>query len=187
MSDIELLEKALNHTARLLSNVTPDQYGQPTPCDDFDVRALANHLVAGNPYYVTLAQGGGPDFSLFAQDRIGDEQPGDVYARGAKEVLAAWQGEGALERRMPLPGGGTGPRIAELHLLEIVLHGWDLATATGQDRTGDPDAVRAAVQGWYGNFPDEVRAATGMFGPSRPAADGSPALDRLAAYFGRTV
>ncbi|MFC9293726.1 TIGR03086 family metal-binding protein [Streptomyces sp. NPDC057011] len=184
---IVLLEKALNHTTGLLSGVTPDQYGRPTPCADFDVRALANHLVAGNLYYVTLAEGGGPDFSLFARDQIGDRQPGDVYARGAKEVLAAWQAEGALERQMPLPGGGLGPRIADLHLLEAVLHSWDLATATGQDRSGDPDAVRAAVRGWYGNYPDEIRAATGMFAPSQPAPDDAPALDRLAAYFGRTV
>ncbi|MER6314258.1 TIGR03086 family metal-binding protein [Streptomyces sp. NPDC001581] len=187
MSHIVLLEKALNHTTGLLETLTPDQYGRPTPCEDFDARALANHLVAGNPYYVTLARGGAPDFSLFAQDRIGDRQPGEVYAQGAKEVLAAWQGAGALDRRMPLPGGGLGPRIADLHLLEAVLHGWDLATATGQDRTGDPDAVEAALQGWYGNHPDEIRAGTGMFGPSRPAPDDAPALDRLAAYFGRTV
>ncbi|MFE1775453.1 TIGR03086 family metal-binding protein [Streptomyces sp. NPDC059008] len=185
--DIELLEKALNHTTQLLSNVTPTQYGQPTPCDDFDVRGLANHLVAGNPYYVILAQGGGPDFSLFARDQIGDQQPGEVYAKGAKDVLAAWQTEGALDRQMPLPGGGMGPRIAELHLLEAVLHGWDLATATGQDRAGDPDTVQAAHDRWYGNFPDEARAHTGMFAPSKPAPDDAPALDRLAAYFGRTI
>ncbi|AJC52768.1 MerR family transcriptional regulator [Streptomyces sp. 769] len=88
---------------------------------------------------------------------------------------------------MPLPGGGMGPRIADLHLLEAVLHGWDLATATGQDRTGDPDTVKAAYDRWYGNYPDEIRGQTGMFAPSKPAPDDAPVLDRLAAYFGRTV
>lgn len=150
-------------------------------------RKVGHSPVAGNPYYVTLAQGGGPDFSLFAQDQIGDQQPGDVYAKGATDVLAAWQTEGALQRQMPLPGGGMGPRIADLHLLEAVLHGWDLATATGQDRTGDPDAVKAAMAGWYGNFPDEARVRTGMFGPSKPTPDDAPELDRLAAYFGRAI
>ncbi|WP_052229730.1 TIGR03086 family metal-binding protein [Streptomyces sp. CT34] len=185
--DIDLLGKALHHTTRLLSNVTPAQYGQPTPCDDFDVRALANHLTAGNPYYATLAQGGAPDFSLFAQDHIGDRQPGDVYAQGARTVLAAWRVDGALDRHMPLPGGGLGPRIADIQLLESVLHGWDLATATGQDRTGDPDAVHAVRERWYGNWPDEIRAQTGLFAPSEPAPDDAPALDRIAAYFGRTT
>ncbi|MFB7054366.1 hypothetical protein ACFCXT_14755 [Streptomyces vinaceus] len=71
--------------------------------------------------------------------------------------------------------------------LEAVLHGWDLATATGQDRAGDPDADQAALVGWYGNFPDEIRPATGMFGPSKAAADNASTADRLAAYFGRTV
>ncbi|GHG78746.1 hypothetical protein [Streptomyces griseocarneus] len=102
--------------------------------------------MAGNPYYVILAQGGAPDFSLFAQDHIGERQPGEVYAEGAKEVLAAWQTQGALERRMPLPGGGLGPRLPDLHLLEAVLHGWGLATATGQDRVGDPGAVEAVFR-----------------------------------------
>ncbi|MEV7728893.1 TIGR03086 family metal-binding protein [Streptomyces sp. NPDC087917] len=185
--DVHLLEQALTHTTQMLGNVTPDQYGHPTPCDDFDVRTLANHLVAANPYYVILAQGGAPDFSLFARDHIGDRHPGEVYAEGAKEVLAVWQTEGAPERRMPLPGGGLGPRLADLHLLETVLHGWDLATATGQDRAGDPDAVETAHLTWYGNHPDAVRPRTGMFGPSRTAPEDAPALDRLAAYFGRTV
>ncbi|MFE0186584.1 TIGR03086 family metal-binding protein [Streptomyces sp. NPDC058989] len=111
----------------------------------------------------------------------------DIELLGAKDVLAAWQTEGALERQMPLPGGGMGLRIAELHLLEAVLHGWDLATATGQDRAGDPDTVQAAHDRWYGNFPDEARAHTGMFAPSKPAPDDAPALDRLAAYFGRAT
>lgn len=185
--DIQLLEKALTHTAQLLGNTTPGQYGLPTPCDDFDVRGLANHMVAGNPYYVTLAGGGAPDFGLFARDNIGERQPGEVYAEGAKAVLAAWQGEGALQRQMPLPGGGLGPRLADLHLLEAVLHGWDLATATGQDRAGDPDAVEAVYRTWYGNYPDAVRSEVGMFGPSKAAPEDAPVLDRLAAYFGRTV
>ncbi|MGD3111396.1 TIGR03086 family metal-binding protein [Streptomyces sp. YGL11-2] len=185
--DIHLLDQALHHTTRLLGNVTPAQYGQPTPCDDFDVRALANHLIAGNPYYVALAQGGAPDFSLFAQDHIGDRQPCDVYAQGAKTVLAAWRTAGALDRRMPLPDGGLGPRVADIQLLEAVLHGWDLATATGQDRTGDPDAVHAVQERWYGNWPDEVRGRNGLFASPEPAPDGAPALDRIAAYFGRSV
>ncbi|WKV73585.1 TIGR03086 family metal-binding protein [Streptomyces sp. PCS3-D2] len=185
--DIQLLEKALTHTGQLLGNVTPGQYALPTPCDDFDVRTLVNHMLAGNPYYVGLAHGGAPDFALFAQDHIGDRRPGEVYAEGAKEALAAWQVEGAFRRQMPLPGGGLGPRLADLHLLEAVLHGWDLATATDQDRTGDPDAVAAVFRTWYGNYPDEIRGATGMFGPSEDAPEDAPALDRVAAYFGRTL
>ncbi|WP_185911415.1 MULTISPECIES: TIGR03086 family metal-binding protein [Streptomyces] len=185
--DIQLLEKALTHTAQLLGNTTPGQYGLPTPCDDFDVRALANHMVAGNPYFATLAGGGAADFALFGQDNIGERQPGEVYAEGVKEALAAWQAEGALQRHMPLPGGGLGPRLADVYLLEAVLHGWDLATATGQDRAGDPDAVEAVFRRWYGNYPDAARPQTGLFGPAKAVAEDAPVLDRLAAYFGRTV
>ncbi|SHM90267.1 TIGR03086 family metal-binding protein [Streptomyces yunnanensis] len=184
---IELLGKTLTHTTRLLKNVTPEQYGQPTPCAEFDVYALANHLVAGNLYYVRLAQGGAPDFSLFAQDQIGGRQPGDAYAQGAEDALDAWRTEGAVERQMPMPGGGQGPLVTDLHLLEATLHGWDVATATGQDRRGDPDAVQAVHQRWYGRFPDALRSQTRLFDPSRPVPEGAPALDEIAAYFGRTV
>ncbi|MFF4098760.1 TIGR03086 family metal-binding protein [Streptomyces sp. NPDC001903] len=163
------------------------RYALPTPCDDFDVCTLVNHMLAGNPYYEGLAQGDDPDFALFAQYHMGDRQPGEVYAEGAKEALAAWQTEGALQRQMPLPGGGLSPRLADLSLLEAVPHGWGLATATGQDRTGAPDAVAAIFQTWYGNHPDEFRGATGVFGPSKAASEGAPALDRIAAYFGRTL
>ncbi|MFF3085376.1 hypothetical protein ACFVRB_10040 [Streptomyces nojiriensis] len=90
-------------------------------------------------------------------------------------------------RRRSRLRGGAGTRLADLHLLEAVLHGWDLATATGQDRAGDPDTVEAVLRTWYGNHPDEIRSRTGLFGPSRTAPADAPALDRLAAYFGRTV
>ncbi|MFE5679757.1 hypothetical protein ACFQ7B_37205 [Streptomyces erythrochromogenes] len=123
----------------------------------------------------------------FVLANLGDRQAGEVHAEGAKETLAAWQTEGALQRQMPLPGGGLGPRLADLHLLEAVLHGWDLATATGQDRTGDPDTVAAVFHTWYGNYPDEIHGATGRFGPSKQALEDAPALDRIAAYFGRTL
>lgn len=80
----------------------------------------------------------------------------------------------------PHPSGGEGPRLA-------VPHGWDLATATGQDRTGDQDAVEAAFGTWYGNCPDAIRSQTAMLGPSKAAPEDAPAPDRLAACFGRTV
>ncbi|MEU9941351.1 hypothetical protein [Streptomyces lavendulae] len=64
---------------------------------------------------------------------------------------------------------------------------WDLATATGQDRTGDPHAVEAVPHTRYGNCPDAVRPGTGMFGPARSVPADAPASGRLAARFGRTV
>ncbi|MFF7503923.1 hypothetical protein ACFZBM_31510 [Streptomyces lavendulae] len=64
---------------------------------------------------------------------------------------------------------------------------WDLATATGQDRTGAPHAVEAVLHTRYGNYPDAVLPGTGMFGPARSVPADAPASDRLAACFGRTV
>ncbi|MFK0200374.1 maleylpyruvate isomerase N-terminal domain-containing protein [Streptomyces lavendulae] len=119
--DTKLLEQALTHTGQLLEQVTPGQYGLPTPCEEFDVRALVGHLLAGNPYYVVLARGGAPDFALFAHDHLGGRRPGEVYAEGAEEVLAAWRTEGALQRRTgaapgrPAPAGGGPARLGPRH------------------------------------------------------------------------
>ncbi|GGU95881.1 hypothetical protein GCM10010211_73740 [Streptomyces albospinus] len=183
--DIELLEKALNHTTQRLNNVTLDQYQQPTPCNDFDVRALANHLVVGNPYYITLAQGGALTSPSSPRTRSAPSSLGRSTP-GARRMLSPPGGPRGMQRQMPLPDCGTGPRVADLHLLEAVLHRWELATATGQDRTGDPAALQAVHDRWYGDS-DEIRAHTGLFGPSKPAPDDAPALDPIAACFGRTV
>ncbi|MBT2452746.1 hypothetical protein J7F03_38065 [Streptomyces sp. ISL-43] len=85
---------------------------------------------------------------------------------------------------MPLKGGGLGPRQADLHLLEAVLHGWGLTTATGQDRADDPDTVEAVFQSWCGNYPDFVLPHTGMGGRSKTGLPHDRVTSELACPMG---
>jgi len=181
---IDLLGRALATTSRVVHHTHPDQYAAPTPCADWDVRTLLNHLVAGNTFFAASARGDKADMSVWAHDHLGHDDPGTRYDDTAKTALAAWHTPGATDRTAALPSGGPGPHYIDMYLLEALLHGWDLATATGQDRSLDDEVVRAVTGTWTGTVPDEVRGM--IFGPVVPAAPDAPALDRLAAYLGRT-
>jgi uncharacterized protein (TIGR03086 family) len=186
MDDLELLERAIAATARVVHGVRADQHGAPTPCSDWDVRTLMNHLVAGNRYFAARARDDNPDMSIWAAEHIGAGVPASVYDASAQEALDAWRAPGAVQRRARLPSGGTGPKVIEVHLLDVVVHGWDLATATGQDRSLDPEVGQELYDRWYGTVAPEARGESGIFGPEVPAPPDASPVDRLAAYVGRT-
>jgi len=186
MDIVRLHDQALDETARLVGGVRPAQMGLPTPCSEWDVRALLAHLVGGNARYAALArgeplrrgpaQGGGP-----AADLLGDD-PAGAYRRSAALVSAAWQDPALLDQPFELPIGVLPGRAAvTLHLVETVTHGWDLARATGQHPAFDPDVVRTAAQFMQGERPPGAAFAAPV-----PAADDLPEIDRLAALLGRT-
>ena len=189
MDIVQLHERALDETARLVDAVRPDQMSLPTPCSDWDVRALLAHLAGGNIRYAGLtrgepikpgpARGGGP-----AADLLGDD-PAGAYRRSAAAVDAAWRDPALLDRTFALPIGVLPGRAAlTLHLVETVIHGWDVARATGQRPAFAPDVVRTAMQFTQASAPGD-RPPGAAFAPSVPVADDLPEIDRLAAFLGR--
>ncbi len=190
MDIVRLHDRALDETARLVSGVRPDQFDLPTPCSEWDVRALLTHLVGGNRRYAGMtrgepmrrgpAQGGGP-----APDLLGDD-PAGAYRRSAADLRAAWQDPALLDRSFELPIGVLPGRAAlTLHLVETVTHAWDLGKATGQHPAFDPDVVRAAMHFTQSGAPSD-RPPGAAFAPPVPVADDLPEIDRLAAFLGRT-
>jgi len=190
MDIVHLHNQALDDAARLVDAVQPDQLGLPTPCSAWDVRALLTHLVGGNIRYAALtrgepiqrgpAQGGGPAANLLGDD------PAGAYRRSVAELRAAWDDPALLDRTFDLPIGTLPGRAAlTLHLVETVTHGWDLAKATGQQPTFDPEVVGAALQFVQAGAPGE-RPPGAAFAPPVPVADDLPAIDQLAAFLGRT-
>jgi uncharacterized protein (TIGR03086 family) len=182
--DAALFARAAAGTARVAEQVRPQQYDDPTPCSEWSVRTLLNHMVAGNRYFAVSARGQRPDAAVWAEDHLGDRPAGSVYSQTAEQAVQAWAEPGAAERAATLPSGDPGPLLLHIHLVETVVHGWDLATAIGRRDLLDEEVAEAAYAAFAGKMPPEIRGTN--FGPEVPADPGAPAADRLAAYLGRT-
>jgi uncharacterized protein (TIGR03086 family) len=140
---IELLVVANGEFARRLRLVGPDDWRRPTPCSEWDVRALANHVVGANVRYQMLLHGA-PTEQVEATrtvDHLGDDALGSFVAT-ARGVVACFQEEGSLERLAHHAAGDrTGRELLSMRILDSAIHGWDLARAIGADETLDADVV----------------------------------------------
>ncbi len=181
----EQYRRALLNTGRIVVGVRPEDLPKPTPCRDWDVRLLLNHIIGGNRMFAEVARGGRVDASGEMDDYTRPD-PGTNYIASADAVLAAWAEPGAMQRRCHMPFGDIpAPAAVSIHFLDIVVHGWDLARATGQDTTIEPDLAAEALDISHGLLSPELRE-TGVFGPEIPLSDDDhPLHDRLVAFMGR--
>ena len=176
--------RALLNTGRIVVGVRPEHLPKPTPCRDWDVRLLLNHIIGGNHMFAEVARGGRVDASGEMEDYTRPD-PGSNYIASADAVLAAWAEPGAMQRRCHMPFGDIpAPAAVSIHFLDIVVHGWDLARATGQDTTIEPDLAAEALDISQGLLSPELRE-TGVFGPEVPISADDPLHDRLVAFMGR--
>jgi uncharacterized protein (TIGR03086 family) len=165
----------------------PKQLDEPTPCDEWDVAALLGHMIAGLIAYRMIAIDGRIDFAGLD---IPDLR--NAYARRyddeAAMAVAAWRRLGVLDEPCKHPLGRISRRDAlGLHHADLLLHGWDLAVATGQDATVAPDAAAVALDALRTTTPvtDELRRG-GFWGTEQPTGIAAGAADRLLAFSGRT-
>jgi uncharacterized protein (TIGR03086 family) len=179
---IDELRQALERTANIVDGVSDDQYGDPTPCAEYDVRALMNHMVASNLMFSGVARGEGLDLSLYEQEHL-DDDPGAAFRRTAENAMAGWQRPGALDEKLAF-GDMPGSTVIQMHLVEALTHGWDLASATGQDPKLDPRLVNLALDAMQA-MPQELVRGGGFFGTEVSVDDSASAQDRLVAFLGR--
>jgi uncharacterized protein (TIGR03086 family) len=171
--------------AQVVAGVRDDQLDGPTPCPAYTVADLLHH-VAGLTVAFAAAARKQPAGTAPSAD--GSRQPEGWRRRIADdlaELAAAWREPAAYEgTTMAGPIEMPAPVAALVALDEIVVHGWDVARATGQPYDADPAAV-AACAAWVEGFLVPEGVADGPFGPPVAVADDAPALDRLVALTGR--
>jgi uncharacterized protein (TIGR03086 family) len=183
VTSIQLLERALDQTGVIVDGVKEDQLDAPTPCGDWNVRTVIAHLVRGNQNTAGMAEGKPRQADPIAD--VGDDPKG-AYRSSAEAVKTAWRDEALLDQDFQSPLGPlSGREYLAFRLSENMTHGWDLARATGQPPRYDDEAVQAAlvfVQTRLGTN----RPQGGPFGGAVSVPDDLPAIDRLAAFLGRT-
>ena len=176
---------AADAAARTVANVDASQFGQPTPCTEWDVRTLVNHLILWTSYSLEArAQGESVGQDLMDRDFAADPGFAAGYRAQLDRALTAWADPATWEGSLDVMGSATpAADVAALNIAEMVLHGWDLAAATGQSYTVSERAAAAAMAAVEANA-DLFRQYKGFAEPveAPPAAS---TLVRVLALSGR--
>ncbi|HZN13170.1 MAG TPA: TIGR03086 family metal-binding protein [Acidimicrobiales bacterium] len=183
MDPIAALNQSLDQTSAIVSAVTPEQLGDQTPCSEFDVRALLNHLTGAITALTTGITTGQTDLSLFTQDLIGDDPTAAFNTAAAAAKAAATPA--VLNEAVAMPFGTVPGAVAlSVATLEALQHGWDLARATGQTAAMDAALAETGIE-MAKQFPEELVRQPGVWGPANECSASAPAYDQLAAFLGR--
>jgi uncharacterized protein (TIGR03086 family) len=181
----ELLERALNQAAAVITRIRPGQAGLPTPCTDWDVEHLVRHLVTQDlPHFTVAARGEAPDWTS-PPGELGADWP-QQFLLGARRLLETWAAAD-LDKPVALPAGGQAPlrSRADQQIAELAVHSWDLARATSADVPLDPALAEHALAWSRRMLRPEFRGPGKAFGVEVPVPEESSAYDRLAGWFGR--
>ena len=146
-----------------------------TPCDKWDVRELMNHMLETQQYFVGSARGQkvSPPGQTPPSTLLGDD-PVKVFKSAREETMTTYGDKDVLEK--------SGPSLG-IAVADQLLHGWDLAKATGQDATMPQGLAEAAYQMIHGKLTDDQRK--GAFKPEVQIDANASAQDKLLAYSGR--
>jgi uncharacterized protein (TIGR03086 family) len=183
----ELHRRAVEEFGARVRAVADDQWQLPTPCSDWNVSQLVNHLVYENRWTAPLMEG-----TTIAE--VGDRYEGDLlgdrpkvaWDESSAEAVAAVQADGALDRTVDLSSGPTPAReyVSQL-FADHLIHAWDLARAIGADERLDPELVDACAS-WFTSMEATYRAI-GAIGERPQVSAGADAQTTLLAAFGRTA
>ncbi|MGC4895522.1 TIGR03086 family metal-binding protein [Micromonospora sp. DT31] len=174
----ELLAVTAPRTAAVVRGIADDQLGLPTPCADYTVRDLLNHLFDVVVNFQALARREEVDWTRKADRLVGDWRA--RFATEAARLTEAWSDPAALEGISP--GMGLPQEtLGWMALIDLTVHGWDLARTTGQELTVDPAVVAAGHE--FMDRMGDTGQKMGAFGPP-VATDAHP--DTVEALLGRT-
>jgi uncharacterized protein (TIGR03086 family) len=185
MDAVGTLITANHEFGRRLGLVGPGDWARPTPCSEWDVRALVNHVVGANRRYTMLLHDEPLEGveATRSVDHLGDD-PRARFEETADEVVACFREPGVLGHVVHhRTGDKTGRDLLAMKVLDVAVHAWDLARAVGADETLDDEVVAlASAEG----LPLVLGAGTAAFaGPDGDLPMGASPQDRLLHQLGR--
>ncbi|WP_228044379.1 TIGR03086 family metal-binding protein [Streptomyces ferrugineus] len=179
----ELLGLARERAVPVVRGIPDEALAGPTPCAEYDVKALVNHLFQVIVQFQRLAVKETSDFGE-TPDRVGEGPDWrERLADEADRLVAAWSAPGAEEGTT---GGMNMPArlVGSMALLDLTVHVWDLARATGQDHPGADEAVVTELTGAVAELAPTARKM-GVFGEPVAEPEGASRFERLLARTGR--
>jgi uncharacterized protein (TIGR03086 family) len=182
---VGLYRKASDLFGEKVMSIKDDQWGDQTPCTEWDVRALVHHLVSENAWISPLLEGKAiheVEDSL-SGDLLGDD-PKAAWSTAVEQSQAAVDQDGALDRTVHISRGDVpgGEYVFEV-VADLAIHGWDLARAIGADETIDP-SLMDAVYPYYESLISLMKS-TGAYGPVIEPPGGADRQTTLLAMLGR--
>jgi uncharacterized protein (TIGR03086 family) len=181
-------ERAVRATMAVVAQISPTDLTLPTPCAEWNLGELLAHMTAQHRGFAAAAAGRGADHDIWQPRPLGD-RPIDAYAEAAESVIAAFAAPGVFEREFTMPEISPrtipGRMAIGFHLVDYVVHGWDVAHTIGVAYEL-PDDVLAAATPIAAAVPDDEhrREPGAAFAPRLPDPGGAP-LDRILALLGR--
>ena len=176
LDQLDLLGPSL---IEVVSGISPNQLDNPTPCAKFTVGGVLEHMVRGATTFADAfrgVQGGEPDTTDVLSE----------FGPALSALVEAIHGPDALDRTIEAPlGEVSGDTFARFVVLDGLVHGWDLATATGQPYE-PPATLVAEVEAFARQALDPLRDGDTFAPPVEPPLSATP-IQRLAAFTGRRL
>jgi uncharacterized protein (TIGR03086 family) len=177
--------RSLDNTHEIVAAVSADQLGDPSPCEGWDVATLLHHIVYGNLWVTPLV--GGETI-----EQVGDRLEGDVlgsdfvaaYDRSAEQAAAAFKAPGAMDAPCAVSYGPVPGSVYCGHrFIDVLVHGWDVAQATGGNTDLPPDLVEACLEVVMPQL--DMLEGSGAYGSHHDVPNGASPQARLLALLGR--
>lgn len=177
MDPVALHRDALHVAQSVVDRIDPTQFDLPTPCAEWNVRQVLEHMIGGNRRIAG-------DRPSDGEDVIGDDRSGS-YAASAAASLAAFSADGGMERLFPLSIGEVPGQFAVVaRSTDQLAHAWDLAKAIGMSTDLAPSLYVTALELLQERFATKGRNHT-TYADEKPVPPGATAADRFAAFAGR--
>ncbi|MEU2377827.1 TIGR03086 family metal-binding protein [Streptomyces misionensis] len=180
--------RATEQAAAVIAAVRPEDLTRPTPCAEFDVRALLGHVVGGTRRIAIVGEGG----DGLAAEPVAEGVPDDGWPAAYDEVrirvLKAWESDERMATPVTVPWGESIPGHAALsgYVMELVTHTWDLSEALGHPLPLDEELAGFALATARRVLPDSrPRDERTPFGARREAPEDTGPYEQLAAWLGR--
>lgn len=164
-----IVTRGLDQLGALLAAVTPEDLGRATPCSEWTVADLSDHLVNSVAGMATMARGGEPDWAASTHH----DDPASALHREGRDLVEALEAS-----------SGSFPEA--MAAAELAVHAYDLTTALGRATTNlDPEVAEAGLAFMTSSMTDDMRGDA--FGPQQSAPTNADAYERIAAFAGRSV